>query len=235
MKRITQYISFLKKEYLIWWYDIINIVCIQIDLSLNYNYINLNVLDSGLDINLKLPNIMKSNFDMGKFDSFHLWGNKYFEWQLMYSGYFKTGFKIRWNAHQDHAGLWTEVSFLGITWDMQIYDNRHWDYETNDWCKYPYLYEGNHQTNYRIQGSYYINAEDDRLTQKELDKISKELDEWAYFATSQKIEKLTKNHPIVKELYDDLVRTGQAWRDYLYDCRELLDKEKNDKKNKKAS
>lgn len=56
--------------------------------------------------------------------------------------YFKFGLSIfgdiftlvtYWNRRMDHAGFTFELTVLGASLYFKIYDNRHWDYEENNW------------------------------------------------------------------------------------------------------
>lgn len=42
-------------------------------------------------------------------------------------------FCIAFNTQCDHAGLKVEFGLLGYEMYFQIYDTRHWNYETKDW------------------------------------------------------------------------------------------------------
>ena len=42
-------------------------------------------------------------------------------------------FKFRWTIKQDHAGLNISFCLWRFCLDINILDNRHWDYHTNDW------------------------------------------------------------------------------------------------------
>ena len=47
---------------------------------------------------------------------------------------FSFNFKIDWKC--DHAGIETQLSLLGITFNFNFHDNRHWDYINNKWEEY---------------------------------------------------------------------------------------------------
>jgi len=40
---------------------------------------------------------------------------------------------LNWTHRQSHAGMFFELGALGYSISFQIYDNRHWDQETNSW------------------------------------------------------------------------------------------------------
>ena len=42
---------------------------------------------------------------------------------------------LNWRG-RDHAGPRLELSVLGYYFNIQIYDNRHWDHDLNQWEKY---------------------------------------------------------------------------------------------------
>lgn len=65
---------------------------------------------------------------------FNLFSHKYFEFQLdkmRDSSYFD--FSMKWTRNTHHAGpsLWIEV--FGLFLALDIYDNRHWNYEEERW------------------------------------------------------------------------------------------------------
>lgn len=45
-------------------------------------------------------------------------------------------FNINKNKNSDHAGLRIELNLFGLVIDYNHYDIRHWNDETDDWCKY---------------------------------------------------------------------------------------------------
>lgn len=45
-------------------------------------------------------------------------------------------FNFSWTRKMDHAGPSIEFTILGLFMNFKIYDNRHWDYDNNDWEKY---------------------------------------------------------------------------------------------------
>ena len=47
---------------------------------------------------------------------------------------FSFNFKIDWKC--DHAGIEIQLSLLGITFNFNFHDNRHWDYINNKWEEY---------------------------------------------------------------------------------------------------
>lgn len=47
-------------------------------------------------------------------------------------------FHFEWSKKTDHAGLDIRVSIWRFAFYFSIRDNRHWDYEKNQWCVYNY-------------------------------------------------------------------------------------------------
>jgi hypothetical protein len=46
-------------------------------------------------------------------------------------------FNLKWTSKRDHAGpSFTLILLKLIYFDVRIYDNRHWNYETDDWEVY---------------------------------------------------------------------------------------------------
>lgn len=62
--------------------------------------------------------------------------NKYLEMQLYHYGtLLGLELSLYWKG-RDHAGPRLSVSFLTLTFEITIYDHRHWNDDTNDWCVY---------------------------------------------------------------------------------------------------
>ncbi len=45
-------------------------------------------------------------------------------------------FNIEWTWKCDHAGFRLDLEFFELAFNFIIYDGRHWDWSTNNWCKY---------------------------------------------------------------------------------------------------
>jgi hypothetical protein len=46
------------------------------------------------------------------------------------------GFSVNFNPiARDHGGFRFDIELLGYTFDFNLYDSRHWDYENNCWEK----------------------------------------------------------------------------------------------------
>ena len=68
---------------------------------------------------------------------FPLLKNKYFEFQadkFEEFDYFK--FSLSWTRRTDHAGPKLLIEILGLFLSLNIYDNRHWNYDKNCWEQY---------------------------------------------------------------------------------------------------
>ncbi len=61
--------------------------------------------------------------------------NKYWEVQLMKDCELFC-IEFSWTTKQDHAGLRIDFGLIGYKVTFTVYDNRHWDYEKEDWCEY---------------------------------------------------------------------------------------------------
>ena len=63
--------------------------------------------------------------------------NKYVELQCFRESrrLLAVNINIIWRGY-DHAGPEVELIILGYSMSLRIYDNRHWDYETNTWVRY---------------------------------------------------------------------------------------------------
>lgn len=79
---------------------------------------------------------MKTKIKKSNFGSFHIFGNKYFEWQLdlLTNLCNWISFKCYLTEKCDHAGFTFELSLFKLFFvSFIIYDNRHWNYEKNRW------------------------------------------------------------------------------------------------------
>jgi len=61
--------------------------------------------------------------------------NKFWEVQVMRSDDI-VAFDLRITTRTDHAGVDLWLGLLGYAVNLQFYDNRHWNTETNDWNVY---------------------------------------------------------------------------------------------------
>ena len=43
------------------------------------------------------------------------------------------GCGLEFTRRKDHAGLNIDVSLFGFDFNVNLYDNRHWDVDANDW------------------------------------------------------------------------------------------------------
>lgn len=64
--------------------------------------------------------------------------NKNLEIQLLYTKWtriFSMELALDFTG-RDHAGPSFTIELFGLMFIINVYDSRHWDYETNDWEKY---------------------------------------------------------------------------------------------------
>jgi len=67
--------------------------------------------------------------------SWKIAGHKHLEMQLTWFDW-QTIFEIHAGTHwrgQDHAGPRFELTVLGLFFNIQLYDSRHWNHDTNAW------------------------------------------------------------------------------------------------------
>lgn len=65
--------------------------------------------------------------------------HKHFEIQVMWNPRLLVALELdfwTWSGF-DHAGPRLNFALLGIEVNMSIYDSRHWDDDTDNWCIYP--------------------------------------------------------------------------------------------------
>ena len=61
---------------------------------------------------------------------------KTFEAQIYKDSADLIALNINYTIRGDHAGITLGVGLFGYRFDINVYDNRHWDYVTNDWMKH---------------------------------------------------------------------------------------------------
>ena len=63
--------------------------------------------------------------------------HKYLELQFSHYAWnwIEISVDLNWRG-VDHAGPWLTFNLFGYTVDLRIYDNRHWNDDTNDWETY---------------------------------------------------------------------------------------------------
>ena len=66
--------------------------------------------------------------------------NKAMEFQVSFWGSFRelfvVGVDTRWTG-QDHAGIKIDMTVFGFGFVLNLYDIRHWNYDTDSWEQYP--------------------------------------------------------------------------------------------------
>lgn len=88
-----------------------------------------------LDFRLSWPFKFDEEF-FKKYFSFHwsLTKNKTLEIEANRASDTLFGFELRFSPlGQDHAGLYIELEFLRRSFELKIYDNRHWNYAEHRW------------------------------------------------------------------------------------------------------
>lgn len=87
-----------------------------------------------LSLNIRLP------FDI-KFKNFWCkswttpFEHKFIELEV-YTTNNVVGVNFDWTIRRDHAGIDIQLSLFGYCLHFNLYDNRHWDYKTNNWETY---------------------------------------------------------------------------------------------------
>jgi hypothetical protein len=62
--------------------------------------------------------------------------NKFIELEC-YKDFTLVSFRFNWTVRQSHSGLDLEAGLFGYCVHFNFYDNRHWDYDTNQYEVYP--------------------------------------------------------------------------------------------------
>lgn len=87
------------------------------------------------NINIRNPNWAE------RFKNIKVWAgptpfqNKWWEVQILENDNLLRC-EFEFTVKQDHAGINLELGLLGYEVHFTVYDNRHWDYEKNDWKVY---------------------------------------------------------------------------------------------------
>lgn len=66
---------------------------------------------------------------------FRVTKNKSVEIECLKDIYSWFTFHIAWTTKTDHAGLNIDLCLFRLGISFKFYDNRHWDYDKNDWSK----------------------------------------------------------------------------------------------------
>jgi hypothetical protein len=118
-----------------WWYNIQILFSFHIEISLLNFIVSINIFLIDFNIKTNFPcllNYLNSIYNK----SIKLTQNKTLEIQLTFSNNLITGINIYKNIHSDHTPFSFEMSILGLTLIIIIYDHRHWDYENNKYEEY---------------------------------------------------------------------------------------------------
>jgi hypothetical protein len=115
-----------------WWLYLSRVYRFYLDIRIPELALSFGVelLDNGITLGLKGINWITTNYRLiskyKQLDELH-----YLEWELFWSPNLRTGFDFRNSIHTDHAGWHWEISILGFNFNVDKYDTRHWDYDTN--------------------------------------------------------------------------------------------------------
>jgi len=61
--------------------------------------------------------------------------HKYLELEVVYDSIILFEIWLNWSTRRDHAGASLTLGLLGYSIAFIIYDQRHWDHESNSWSK----------------------------------------------------------------------------------------------------
>jgi hypothetical protein len=123
--------SFKEQFRVWWWYRVEHIFRFSFEISLFQFILLINILTITFKVEIDLPYNLGSHFK----NIFCKWKqiseNKGIEMELLFSNSFSTGFILFKSIHCHHAATHLQVSILGLSFTVHIYDFRHWDYEKN--------------------------------------------------------------------------------------------------------
>lgn len=86
-------------------------------------------------LNLTLRNPWSDRFENVYATGGHLAGHKAWEFQI-YRSDTVAELECRITTREDHAGLKLGIGLLSWTVDFNVYDTRHWNYDTQSWEVY---------------------------------------------------------------------------------------------------
>ena len=85
---------------------------------------------------------IRNPFKYEKFLNLYAWHgkiskHKFWEVEIYFYAHelLQLGIDLSWFG-TDHAGPYIEFNLFGYNFNFKIYDNRHWDYEKNQWENY---------------------------------------------------------------------------------------------------
>jgi len=87
-----------------------------------------------LQFNLRIPGSSRFKNIKCWHSSMPVVKNKFWEIQVYQSADIFDLF-LRITRKESHSGMHIDTGLLGFNLEFQIYDNRHWNKETNDWYK----------------------------------------------------------------------------------------------------
>ena len=81
---------------------------------------------------------MENTFNFVKSGKFFSFKHKYWELQITnaFNTYSYFNIHLSWTKEQDHAGFTFTLEILNFMFDFKVYDERHWDYEKNQFVNY---------------------------------------------------------------------------------------------------
>jgi hypothetical protein len=86
---------------------------------------------------IRNPYRIKNNFKNLFCRYCHIFGHKYFEFEILRDNYYLFEAEAKWTTKRDHAGIKIIIGIFGYAIGATIYDNRHWDTKKNCWIESP--------------------------------------------------------------------------------------------------
>jgi hypothetical protein len=117
-----------------WWWNIDTLFTLSFEANLFNISCVLNVLNTELKLATDLPHFHVPYLRL-HFDFTHVFKNSHkgLEIEVMADGFLTTGLTVYSTLHCDHAGFHCKLVLLGYSFELMIYDERHWDYDKNTW------------------------------------------------------------------------------------------------------
>jgi hypothetical protein len=129
-----------------WWLQRQNIAHVRFSLALSHFWLNLEMLDYGMTINLDLPYVLDKLNPLNWItkvlfrtalkdpDGFAISKTKNISEHKSLEVEIATvceilAFEYHWTAHTDHWGHQIRTALTGIELSAKLYDHRHWDYD----------------------------------------------------------------------------------------------------------
>lgn len=117
----------LKETIIEKWLLVESIFYFQFFISVDGLSIQITIFDYGFRLGIDIPNVIPFCFHSIWNKHKSITEHKSFEEQVSFSSDFHTGFECGLFIHRDHSGFKSSWCLLGIEYNCNVLDNRHWN------------------------------------------------------------------------------------------------------------